>query len=412
MRVCLVSQEYPPETARGGIGSQTYNKARMLAALGHDVSVLSCSATLGPELRSESHDGVTVHRIQPPGEERGREFDVDEPALYALGYTWSVARHLARLERAARFDVVDFAEYGAEGFGYQLNRRPWNRTPVVVQLHGPLTMFAERIGWPAGDSEFVRVVGFMEERSIQLADALMACSANIADFTAARHRVARAGIDVVHCGVDAEQFRPPESDQERDPVVLFVGNLSASKGLRTVFDAVMALRERHPSLRLEVAGKADDGIVASLQAEARARGAADALVVHGFLGDRTALPELYRRAAVFASPADHEVGVANVYLEAMACACPVLAATTGAAAEAVEDGVSGVLVPPHDADATAADLDRLLPDSDLRRRLGREGRARVERYFALEPYTDRVLAVYERAISRQAESDRSVAPAR
>jgi len=398
MRICLVAQEYPPETARGGIGSQTYNKARTLAQLGHDVHVLSCSPPRGPEFRTERHDGVTVHRMRPPGEEAGREFEVDEPALYAMGYTWSMARHLFWLEDDAPFDVVDFAEYGAEGLGYQMNRTPWRHTPVVVQLHGPLTMFAERIGWPDPDSEFVRTVGFMEERSIQLADALMACSANIADFTAERHGVERESIEVVHCGVDTEQFRPPGGGEgERDPTVLFVGNLDFSKGIKAVFDAVMQLRPRYPGLRLEVVGKGNERLVADLEAEAR-DGAGEALVIHGFLGDRDELPRLYRRAAVFCSPAYHEVGVANVYIEAMASGCPVVAASTGAASEAVEDGVAGLLVPPRDAGATAAALDRLLGDPELRWRMGDAGRKRAEEQFALEPYVGRVLDVYERAI--------------
>jgi glycogen(starch) synthase len=400
MRICLVSQEYPPETAHGGIGSQTYNKARALAERGHEVHVLSCSARLGPELRSESHDGVMVHRMLPPGEEPGREFEVEEDALYALGYTWSVARHLAGLERDSRFDVVHLADYGAEGFGYQINQRPWRRTPVAIQLYSSLTMWAERIGWPDPDSEFVRAVGFMEETSIRLADVVMACSANIADFTAERHGIDRERIEVVHTGVDADQFHPPSDDgRDREPTVLFVGNLAQSKGLKVVFDAVMALRERYPSLRLEVVGKGDDRLMSELEAEARRAGAADALVFHGFLADRDELPTLYRRAAVFASPADHETGVANVYVEAMASGCPVLAATTGAAGEAVEDGVSGLLVPPHDARAATAALDRLLSDPALRRRMGEAGRRRVEERFTLDHYVERVLAVYERAIA-------------
>jgi glycosyltransferase involved in cell wall biosynthesis len=266
-------------------------------------------------------------------------------------------------------------------------------------------MFAERIGWPPPDSEFLRVVEFMEDTSIRLADALMACSANIADFTAGHHRVDREEIDVVHCGVDSRQFSPEMAREPDDALtVLFVGNLAESKGLRAIFEAVMALRTRYPAIRLEVVGKGDDGLVAELEREARSLGAGGALDIRGFLGDRDELPALYRRAAVFASPADHEVGVANVYIEAMASGCPVVAATTGAAREAVTHDVSGLLVPPHDPPATAAALDRLLGDPDLRERMGAAGRQRVEEYFALEPYIARVVGVYERAIASHGRS--------
>ena len=63
MRICLVSQEYPPDTASGGIGSQTYAKAHGLASRGHEVTVLSASRT---EARRERRDGQ-VRVIRIPG---------------------------------------------------------------------------------------------------------------------------------------------------------------------------------------------------------------------------------------------------------------------------------------------------------------------------------------------------------
>ena len=139
MNVCLVSQEYPPETARGGVGTQTWNKARWLARRGHAVHVLSCAAAPAAETRTEARDGVTVHRMPPPG----GDFPVYTTPAYWVGYSWAVLRELHRLMREQTFDVVDFPEYGAEGFAYQLDRTPWNWLPVVVQLHGP----RPRTGW-------------------------------------------------------------------------------------------------------------------------------------------------------------------------------------------------------------------------------------------------------------------------
>jgi hypothetical protein len=93
--------------------------------------------------------------------------------------------------RTTEFDVIDFAEYGAEGFAYQLNRTSWNWVPVVVQLHAPLAMLTEYMNWPRRDSDLYRVGTFMEGISIKRADGLMACSVKIADFTAAFYGIAR-----------------------------------------------------------------------------------------------------------------------------------------------------------------------------------------------------------------------------
>jgi glycosyltransferase involved in cell wall biosynthesis len=393
MNVCLVSQEYPPETARGGVSTQTWNKARALAGLGHTVHVLSCAGSPGPDVRTETDAGVTVHRFQPPG----FEFPVYQTPTYWLGYTWLVLRQLHRLMEATALDVIDFPEYGAEGFAYQLDRTPWNWVPVVVQLHGPLAMFVEHIGWPERGSDFHRVGTAMEELSIKRADALMACSANIADLTAGLYGVSRQAIDVVHCGVDAEAFRPPaERAVGGRPTVLFVGNIVGNKGVEVVFEAVLRLRRRYPDVRLQVVGDCG-GLAQELQEHARGAGAAANVEFTGFVG-RAGLPALYQGADVFCSPAQYEGGVANVYLEAMACGCPVVASTAGGAPEAVADGQTGLLVPPGDVASVASALDRILGDARLRSRMGEAARQKVEDYFAMDQYVARVLAVYQKAI--------------
>src|SRR5688572_10987227 len=106
MNICLVSQDYPPETARGGISTQVLNKASALARLGHGVHVLSCAAGPGPDLLTASEGGVSVHRMQAPGASASIEIPIYSPSAYWLGYTWNVFRHLRRLSTATTFDVI------------------------------------------------------------------------------------------------------------------------------------------------------------------------------------------------------------------------------------------------------------------------------------------------------------------
>jgi len=406
MQVCLVSQEYPPDTARGGIGTQTWNKAQQLSRLGHAVDVLSCMAGARNQadgLQTERSGGIHLHRMRPPGENPANPVPLHDPAAYMVGYTWQVLQQLERLGRERTFDIVNFPEYGAEGFAYQLNRTPHNWIPVIVQLHGPLAMFTERIGWPERDTPFAQVGDFMEGQSIRLADALMASSANIADFTAGHYGVERDAIHVVHCGIDCEVFSPPEPGRRSErPTVLFVGNVESSKGVKTILEAVLQLRDRHPGIRLQVLGKGGD-LAEELRTRVLKEGAEDCLELLGYVGSRDRLPDYYRAAHVMASPADHEVGVANVYVEAMACACPVVAADTGGAPEAVRHEETGLLVPPRDVDATRAALDRILSDSALAGSMGAAGRRRAEAYFRVDHYIGRVLGAYQDAIERSAE---------
>jgi glycosyltransferase involved in cell wall biosynthesis len=399
MKVCLVSQEYPPETPWGGIGTQTRNKAHALARRGHEVHVITCAATAGSECRTEMDAHVTLHRIQPPG----YDFPVYGRSAFLFGYTWNVLQQLDRLNQSIKLDVVDFPEFGSEGFAYQLDRTVWNWIPVVVQLHGPSAMFVEELNWPLRGSRYHRYATFTEEMSVQMADGLMACSANIADLTSQHYGVARDLIDVVHCGVDEAHFIPASNPSPRSdrPTVLFVGNVVENKGLHIVFDAVMKLRSKYPEIRLQIVGEIprDSDMIKGFRERIAADKAESNFEFAGYVMPND-LPNYYRRANVFCSPAEFEGGVANVYLEAMACGCPIVVSTAGGGPEAVVDGKTGLLVPPNDVQATVDALDTILGQTQINDEMGVASRIRVEDYFAMDKYIDRVLAVYEKAIVR------------
>jgi glycosyltransferase involved in cell wall biosynthesis len=353
-------------------------------------------------------EGVTVHRMPTLGMESGDQVPIYNAATYWSGYTWSVFRHLHGLMQKTAFDVIDFPEYGAEGFAYQLDRSPWNWAPVVVYLHLSLGALAKHSGWPEKDSELYQVGTFMERVSIQLADHLLSCSADAADFTSRFYGVPRESIDVVYLGVDAEAFRPGDDGKHmaNRPTVLFVGNIARYKGVHTLVEAVLRLRPKYPRIRLQILGRGDDDLEDQLRQQARADGAGSNIEFHGFVG-RDGLPEFYRQADVFCGPSQYE-GFGFVYLEAMASGCPVIGTSAGGGPEAVLDGETGMLVPPLDIASIVRALDLLLGDASLRRRLGAAGRKRVEQTFTMERYIRRVLAAYEKTIevSRQ-KLDRS-----
>ena len=369
MIVCLVSQEYPPETAHGGIAVQTQRKAEALAALGHDVHVLSHAVEFR-EGDQTSPDGIRVRRIAGP--------EVDGPVRSEpfrwLGWSVRVARELERLDEALGFDLIEFPDYGAEGYAYLLNRDSSARPAVVVHAQGPLAMLARTIGWPADGDDLYRVGRHMEKLAVELADAVYASSRCGAGWITSEYGVEVS--DVLHSGIDIERFVPVPAPTEpaADPlVVLFVGRVAESKGVFDLAEAAGSASERAGRLVLRFAGAADDALKQQIRERTGKR------VDVEFLGPvaNHDLPGTYQGAHVFASPSHYESGPGFTFLEAMASGLPVIGPAGSGIDETVRDGKDGFLVPPRDVGAIARALELLVSEADLRHEMGRNARERA-----------------------------------
>ena len=229
--------------------------------------------------------------------------------------------------------------------------------PFVVQLHGTDVEIALRAPWAF--RWLVRRARLVICPSAALADAARALGAR-------EVRVVPEGVALPDAAAEPEE--PPH--------VLYVGRLSEEKGLRELVEAT------HDLPRVIVG----DGPLRDLVPDAV-----------GFV-PRRELGPYYERAAVVACPSRRE-GYGVVAREAMAHGRPVVATAVGGLVDAVEDGVTGVLVPPRDPGELRSALERLLGDAELRRRLGVTGRAVARERFSWQRATEATLAAYRDALS-------------
>jgi glycosyltransferase involved in cell wall biosynthesis len=175
---------------------------------------------------------------------------------------------------------------------------------------------------------------------------------------------------------------------EQGPLIGVVTLLRPGKGIETLVDAMPSVLAENPNARVAVAGRGPDR--ESLEARARACGVGDAVQL---VGETDGPMPLLAGADVFVSASWAESFPYNV-LEAMAVGLPVVATDVGGTAEAVEDGVTGLLVPPRDPGALARAISKLLSDPASARRYGRSGRERVAKLFTVAAMVEGTLDVY------------------
>lgn len=185
-----------------------------------------------------------------------------------------------------------------------------------------------------------------------------------------------------------------EFDLPADALVVgMVAQFIPRKGHHVLLAALPQLRAQFPQLRVLLFGKGP--LVASVQGEIGARGLQACVKLVGFRDD---LPRWLGGLDLLVHPADME-GLGVSLLQAAAAGVPIIASRAGGLIEAVEEGVTGVLVPPGDPPALAAAMERLLSDQALRKQMGRAGRSRVLEKFSVDAMTEGNLAVY-RAVLR------------
>jgi glycosyltransferase involved in cell wall biosynthesis len=211
--------------------------------------------------------------------------------------------------------------------------------------------------------------------------------------------VAAERVALIHNGVELASFDQPFDRaaaraklviSNEALVMIMVANLHAYKGHADLLQALSGIAHQlGPNWTLLLAGR-DDGVGASLEAQARDLGIARHV---RFLGQRSDVPSLLRLADI-AIHCSYEEGSSNAVLEAMAAGLPLVVTDAGGNAEAVLDGINGLVVPPRDPKALARAISQILHDRDLASKFGKASRKRVETEYSLAVCLDKYERLY------------------
>jgi glycosyltransferase involved in cell wall biosynthesis len=204
-------------------------------------------------------------------------------------------------------------------------------------------------------------------------------------------------ISVIHNGISLPPFRhaaDPDlrarlAGASKRPIILSVARLAEQKGQRFLITALQAL----PNATVVLAGEGPDR--AQLERQAHDLGLQDRVI---FLGQRADIPELLACCDVVVLPSLFE-GLPLAALEAMAAGKPVVATRVGGTSEAIQDGQTGLLVPPADPGALAYAIGVVLSSPALARQLTAAAQSRVAQGFSAEVMTQQVSNLYDQVLA-------------
>ena len=280
---------------------------------------------------------------------------------------------------------------------------------LTASLYGRLAAILARVPIVIGTEVNIyahkRPMHALAERLLMAGtDRIIASAESVRDFYVRQVHADPAKVDVVYNAVDFSQGRPTMSQREMRAslglpedarIAGVIARLTEQKGHRYLFDA-LASSPALADVQLLVVGGGEarealerDAVTKDLSAR-----------VH-FLGPRRDLGDLLAAMDVFVLPSLWE-GLPLSMVLAMGAGVPVVATRVAGIPEVVDDGRTGLLVPPRDASALGAALTRLFEDPQLRRRIGREASAAVLPRFGIDRYVESVTSLYDTLLEQVA----------
>ena len=350
----MVSWEYPPVVI-GGLGRHVYQLATALAAEGHDVVVLARRPSDTDPASHPTTDGVSegVRVIAAAQDPHEFEFGPDMMA-WTLAMGHAMVRAGLRLQAQGWVpDVVHAHDWLVAHPSIALAE--FFDVPMVSTIHA--TEAGRHSGWVSG--RISRQVHASESWLARESDALIACSASMAEEISDLFGPGLAPISVIPNGIDASRWPfAPRRRHDGPPQLLYFGRLEYEKGVHDLIAALPRIRRGHPGTTLTIAG---EGTQQDWLTEVARQNKVLKAVRFAGHTNHAELLDLLHRTDVAVLPSHYEpFGI--VALEAIAAGAPLVTTNVGGLGEAVIDGQTGLSCPPRDVAALATAVRAALDD--------------------------------------------------
>lgn len=392
LNICLVSREYPPDTAFGGIATYSFDTARLLRNNGHSVTVFSQS--LSPS-RVLDMNGIQVHKIRVP-----RPFDsYHRLPIFILAYNFMMLREVLRLHRKKRFDVIDVPDHLAEGL-FTLFLRD---VPVITRLHTPYSLLVDMglNNYRKGLSyQFIK---YFEKIALGRSNALYAPTLDLINRCDALLGLKGIPNEIFGYPLDLEIFSPDHSEDIWLPRrILFLGRLEQRKGIETIASAFPKVFSQYMDARLTIVGNDTPNIsgYASgreyLDKQFKLKNCIKAV---DFLTavPLEQLPDLFRSHDIVWVPSLYD-NFPLVCLEAMACGKAVIVSDAGGLPEMVQHGETGLVFKRGDADELMQKTLMCFTQPSLVSELGENARTYCEKNCTEQAIYQKNMHLYQKAV--------------
>jgi len=390
LKICYLTQQYGNFIS--GVGTYSTNLINSIADKGHFVTVV-CPNEDKREFANPKINLIEVER---------KNWDLSHGSWFTLSFQFSQA--LKKLLKQDNFDIIHFAD-AREFFWTNLFYRKKNKTIVIGTMHDYTFMKANcnPFFYKKLYNDWIKryfyynFVKYTEKSCLNNLDSLASVSESIKEKLKDNYKIDDKKISVVYNSIFLKS-NPDKinNKEERERVILIVGNNLQRKGIIVLFKAFVKLQEKYPDLKILAIGqdinkKYLESLVKDMSIEKRVE----------FVDTKPNeyILEKMREASLYVMPSLSE-GFGITFLEAMACGTPVIGGNIGGTRELIKDGGNGFLVNPGDYKDLADKISILLDDDNVRNRFVQNGLETVKN-FSVEKMAKKTSSLYEKIIGNK-----------
>ena len=374
MKILMLNHEFPP--VGGGAGRATFNIAKELHKMGHEVDILTSS--YADHKQDEVIEGVRIYRVKS---RKKQIFDTD--LLGILIYTFFGTNKLRKLLRQKDYDLTHSFFSMPAGIISLIGKRVYG-IPYIVSLRG-----SDVPNYDPYKLNYMHKISRQLTRLIwRNSKKTVALSHGLKDIALKTYPALK--FDVVYNGIDTTIFKNSKRSKKNDTVRLIcVSRLLKRKGIHHLLLALSQMNLNRVELTIVGTGNFERNLkklVMELNLNKN-------VSFYGYF-DNNKLPELYNEADIFVLPSLTE-SFGIVFAEAMACGLPIIGTRAGGIPEVVRDGENGILVQPGNVDELKIALEKLIKNKELREKMGEKSVKIIQQNFTWNKIARDYLGIYQ-----------------
>ena len=397
MHIVLVSYEFPPVTATGGIGSYMYHLSIILDEAGHTITVFSADPG-AKDVRILQQMHCTNYLVPAESNESFKE---------------KVVTVFSTFLQTNKVDVIESPEVGGCALHIKEN---FPQIPLVVKMHSPGVLITKvsntyvplvsKIRFVAGALVRGKIdLGYwakhdrnrdtdVEYKICMMADILLSPTVALKKWASSFWRIPASKIKVVPNPFSFDDTLFNLSLENRADIISFVGKLSVLKGMKAFTKAIPMILEKNKGYKIYLVGRDEVENGHSMQAYMQDKLAAyeSSIVFTGAL-KKEALKEIYASSKVCVFPSLWE-NYPTVVMEAMAAGAAVAASAVGGIPEIINNTSLGILFDPKNAGQVAAAVNKLLHDDTARLTMAAAARKSLLQKIKDTGFKEKIIKLY------------------